>query len=216
MICLWPVFFVPHELMHKMLLHDTTPTLQLARYSNPRDARTTRRDAERDAHTRQPASTCTAHTSHRTSHISPTNTHSERLLAPTRRCARALQKRHARACATPCCTRCRALAARRDAADARGRQPQPSCHRDTPIVVSRSHPRQPLFFFCGGHTKLALFFPISFLGRALPVPVDFPSWPPCAGRLPAQAPPRPRTASRCESHTAARRDTAARRGVHAR
>ena len=158
--------------MHKRSSHDATRTLRLARYSNPRNARTTRRDAKRNAHARQPASTCTAHTSRRTSHISPPNTHSERLLAPTRRCARALQKRHARACATLCCTRCRALAARRDAADARGRPPQPSCHRDT-------HDRRvaiaPLLFFCGGHTKLALFFPISFLGCAPPVLLDFPT-----------------------------------------
>ena len=161
--------------MHDFLSHDTTRTLRLARYSNPHDARITRRDAKRNAHARQPASTCNAHTSRRTSHISPTDARFERLLARTRRSARALQKRHAHACATPRCTRCRALAARRDAADARGRQPQPSCHRDTPIVVSRSHPRQPLFAFCVGHTKLALFFPISFLGRAPPVLLDFPT-----------------------------------------
>ena len=154
--------------MHDLLSHDTTRTLRLARYSNPRDAQTTRRDAERDAHTRQPASTCTAHTSRRTSHISPTNTHSERLLAPTRRCARALQKRRARACATPRCTRCRALAARRDAADARGRQPQPSCHRDTPIVVSRSHPRQPLFFLLRRAHQTCAFFSYFLFGTCSP------------------------------------------------
>ena len=158
--------------MHDFLLHDTTRTLRLARYSNPCDAQTTRRDAERDAHTRQPASTCTARTSRRTSHISPTNTHSERLLAPTRRCARALQKRHARACATPCCTRCRALAARRDAADARGRRPQPSCHRDTPTIAIAPSPITSFHIsflgfpisFLGGHTKLALFFLFPFWG----------------------------------------------------
>ena len=172
--------------MHDLLSHDTTRTLRLARYSNPRDAQTTRRDAERDAHTHQSASTCTAHTSRRTSHISPTNTHFERLLAATRCCARALQKRCARACATPRCLQCRAMAARRAAADARGRPPQPSCHRDT-------HDRRvaiaPLYFLLRQAHKTCAFFPISFLGRAPPVLLDFPTWPPCAGRLSAQAPP---------------------------
>ena len=160
--------------MHDLLSHDTTRTLRLARYSNPRDVQTTRRGATRDAHTRQPASTCTAHTSRRTSHISPTDARFERLLARTRRSARALQKRHAHACTTPRCTRCRALAARRDAADARGRQPQPSCHRDTPIVVSRPSPTTFFSYFLFGISyflfgrahQTCAFFPISFLGRA--------------------------------------------------
>ena len=174
--------------MHCLLVHDTTPTPRLARHSNPRRAQTTRRDAERDAHTRQPASTCTAHTSRRTSHISPTNTHSERLLAPTRRCARALQKRHARACATPCWLRCRALAARHAAADARGQPPQPSCHRGT--IDDRRAAIAPspfadcnhlhFFFFCGGHTELALFFSYFLFGTCSPR----------AGRLPLLAPMR--------------------------
>ena len=149
--------------MHKLLSHDTIPTLRLARYSNPRDVRTTRRDAKRNAHARQPASTCTAHTSRRTSHISPTNAHFERLLAPTRRCARALQKRRAHACATPCCTRCRALAARRDAADARGRPPQPSCHRDTHDRRVAIAPLQSLFFLLRrAHRTCAFFFLFPF------------------------------------------------------
>ena len=166
--------------MHDFLSHDATRTLRLARYSNPHDARITRRDAKRNAHARQPASTCNAHTSRRTSHISPTDARFERLLARTRRSARALQKRHAHACTTPRCTRCRALAARRDAADARGRQPQPSCHHDTPIVMSRSHPRQPLFFLLRRAHQTCAFFSYFLFGTCSPR----------AARLPHMAPMR--------------------------
>ena len=130
--------------MHKLLSHDTIPTLQLARYSNPRDVRTTRRDANA-THTRASPpqrATRTRHAARRTS-LPQTLVLSVCWLARVAARARCRNATHM-------------LARRRAARDA-ARWPRDA----TPLTRvggsrsrraiatprrSRSHPRQPLLF----------------------------------------------------------------------